>query len=93
MAARREWLEYTRDGAPASAPESVLAAIRQWLEKNEIKEVDLEPLDGYYAIHFNGSPEPVPGVFLPRTLERDPDAVRDILEAAYAIYQKEIAAH
>jgi len=93
MAARGDWLEYTRDRAPEGAPADVHEVVRRWLETHEVAEVDLEPMDGYYAIHFNGAPEPVPGVFLPKTLEHDPQAVRDLLEAAYAVYEQEIAAH
>jgi len=93
VAARSEWLEYTRDRAPEGVPEKVWQTVREWLETHEVAEVDLEPMDGYYAIHFNGSPDPVPGVYLPKALEHDPDAIRDILEAAYGVYQEEIAAH
>jgi len=93
MAAREEWLEYTRERAPEGVPQEIYDVVRRWLETHEVAELDLEPMDGYYAIHINGAPEPVPGVFLPKTLENDPDAIRDILEAAYAVYEQEIAAH
>ena len=93
MAAHGDWLEYTRDRAPEGAPAHVHEVVRRWLETHEVAEVDLEPMDGYYAIHFNGAPEPVPGVFLPKTLEHDPQAVRDLLDAAFAVYEHELAAH
>ncbi|WP_457629171.1 hypothetical protein [Oceanithermus sp.] len=93
MAARSEWLEYTRDRAPQGVPEKVWQTVRDWLETHEVAEVDLEPMDGYYAIHINGAPDPVPGVYLPKALEHDADAIRDILDAAYSVYQEEMAAH
>ncbi|HGY09416.1 MAG TPA: hypothetical protein ENK37_05095 [Oceanithermus profundus] len=93
MAARGDWLEYTREHAPEGVPQDVFDVVRRWLETHEVAEVDLEPMDGYYAIHINGAAEPVPGVYLPKTLEHDPEAIRDLLEAAYAIYEQEIAAH
>lgn len=93
MSARGEWLEYTRERAPEGVPAEVLEAVRRWLEDHEVAEVDLEPMNDYYAIHINGSPEPVPGVYLPRSLEHDPQSVHDLLEAAYAVYERELAAH
>ncbi|ADR36534.1 MULTISPECIES: hypothetical protein [Oceanithermus] len=93
MAARGDWLEYTRERAPEGVPQDVYDVVRRWLETHEVAEVDLEPMNGYYAIHINGAPEPVPGVFLPKTLEHDPQAVRDLLDAAFAVYEQEIAAH
>ena len=93
MTTRGDWLEYTRERAPEGVSQDVYEVIRRWLETHEVAEVDLEPMEGYYAIHINGAPEPVPGVFLPKSLERDPQAVRDLLDAALAVYEQEIAAH
>ena len=93
MAAHGDWLEYTRERAPQGAPPEVREVVRRWLESHEVAEVDLEPMNGYYAIHINGAPDPVPGVFLPKALEHDPEAIRELLEAAFAVYEQEIAAH
>lgn len=93
MSARGDWLVYGKSGSSDATSGAVNDAIRDWLLRHEVAEVALEPLDGYYAIHINDDPKPVPGVFLPASLLNDPAAVSDILEAAYSIWERELAAH
>ncbi len=93
MSARGDWLIYSKGGFSEMTPGEVNDAISDWLSRHEVAEVALEPLDGYFAIHINDDPKPVPGVFLPGSLLNDPAAVSDILEAAYSVWERELAAH
>ncbi|WP_457638285.1 hypothetical protein [Oceanithermus sp.] len=92
MSARGDWLVYSKGSKSAATSSEVSDAIGSWLARHEVAELALEPLDGYYAIHINDDPKPVPGVFLPASLLQDPEAVNDILEAAYSIWERELAA-
>ncbi len=86
MSARGDWLIFTRESAPAGATAAVAETVTGWLSRHGVAEVALEPLDGYYAIHINDDPKPVPGVFLPASLQDDAAAVEEILEAAYSVW-------
>lgn len=93
MDVRGGWLIYTKSATPGRTPAGVKDAVQSWLERHEVAELALEPLDGYYAIHINADPKPVPGVFVPASLLDDAEAMADILEAAYSVWDRELAAH
>jgi len=88
-----DWLIYSKGKSSAATAAEVNDAIENWLLRHDVAEIALEPLDGYYAIHINDDPKPVPGVYLPASLLDDPVAVNEILEAAYSIWERELAAH
>lgn len=69
--------------------------VRAWMRTHPlVKEVELVPVSGhhYYAIHINGTPEPVPGVVLAEEDLNDPDVLIQTLEAAYIVYDHEVGA-
>lgn len=91
--AGKNWLVFSKESAPEGMPANVVAAIRSWLGRHQVAELALEPLDGFFAIHINSDPRPVPGVFLPVGLQEDEEEVTAVLEAAYTIWDKELAAY
>ena len=69
----------------------IVERIREWMQAHGITAVELRPVSGrrYYAIYFNGLPDPVPGVVLAEEDLEDPEVLISTLEAARVVFDYE----
>jgi len=71
-------------------PEPVQRAVRDWAVANEVGEVALEPMGDLYAVRFNMSADPVPGVYVPASALEDTESLLEMLDAALEVYYAEL---
>lgn len=76
--------------ARSNLPELVQQAVREWAVQNEVGEVSLEPMGELYAVRFNMSADPVPGVYVPASALADPASLAEMLDAALEVYYAEL---
>lgn len=71
-------------------PEATQQAVRDWAVAHEVGEISLEPMGELYAVRFNMSADPVPGVYVPAAALEDLDALLETLDAALEVYYAEL---
>ena len=71
-------------------PAAVQEAVRNWTVEREVGELALEPMGELFAVRFNMSADPVPGVYVPAAALTEAEALLEMLDAALEVYYSEL---